>query len=169
LLLLSVWMWERFPIGRPKVLGYKPYEDHDNPLRLPTWAYKWDVVSEFSSDPIAAYKTYTNEFDLITAEQVKFSILLPFSMTGSNIFRSHFFATFQVDWEPYGRGRDFGYARTFELNPACLADQCLWQMRCPLICFWAVEHHMPQRVMRQFGLFQVNPPDWKDTDKLLHG
>ena len=55
--------------------GYKPYEDHDNPLRLPTWAYKWDVVSEFSSDPIAAYKTYTNEFDLITAEQVNFSIL----------------------------------------------------------------------------------------------
>jgi hypothetical protein len=40
-------------------------------LRLPTWAYDWDVPSEFSSDPEAAYLSYTNEFDNLTPEQVK--------------------------------------------------------------------------------------------------
>ena len=159
-------MWE-FSIGQPRVLEYNPYEDHGNPLRLPTWAYKWDVVSEFSSDPVAAYMTYINEFDMITAEQVQIPILLPFCMSVD--ICSHFFATLQVEWEPYGRGNHLGNAIEFVLNPKCLEERCLWQMRCPLICMWAVEHHMPQRVMRQFGLFQVNPPDWKDTDKLLHG
>ncbi|KAK1609688.1 hypothetical protein QYE76_033361 [Lolium multiflorum] len=28
--------------------------------------------------------------------------------------------------------------------------------------------HMPQRVMRQFGLYQECPPMWQDTDKALH-
>ncbi|KAK1653620.1 hypothetical protein QYE76_071425 [Lolium multiflorum] len=41
-------------------------------------------------------------------------------------------------------------------------------MRCPLICMWLVEHHQPQRVMRQFGLYQECPPMWQDTDKALH-
>nr|XP_045083685.1 uncharacterized protein LOC109768166 [Aegilops tauschii subsp. strangulata] len=41
-------------------------------------------------------------------------------------------------------------------------------MRCPLICNWAVELHLPHRVFRQFGLFQPHPPEWEDTDKLLH-
>ncbi|XP_048552856.1 uncharacterized protein LOC125533142 [Triticum urartu] len=41
-------------------------------------------------------------------------------------------------------------------------------MRCPLICNWAVEFHLPHRVCRQFGLFQPHPPEWVDTDKALH-
>ena len=38
LLLLSVWMWERFPVGRAKVGNYKPWNDHGNALQRPTWA-----------------------------------------------------------------------------------------------------------------------------------
>jgi hypothetical protein len=34
----------------------------------------------------------------------------------------------------------------------CSADEDLYMMRCPLICFCAVEHHLPHRVARQFGL-----------------
>jgi hypothetical protein len=38
------------------------------------WAYKWDVVSKFSSDPIEAYQTYTNEFYNLTPKQLKITI-----------------------------------------------------------------------------------------------
>jgi hypothetical protein len=74
LLLLSVWSWERFPVGRPKLLPQKDYENYNNPYRLPTWAYQWDVHSEFTSDPQLAYQEYTNEFDNLVPEQVKISI-----------------------------------------------------------------------------------------------
>ena len=70
LVLLSVWMWERFSVGRPKVSQWQPWDDHGNPLRRPTWAYKWDVVSEFTGDPKPEYVRYTNEFDALTPEQV---------------------------------------------------------------------------------------------------
>ncbi|KAE8796364.1 hypothetical protein D1007_28659 [Hordeum vulgare] len=69
MLLLSVWSWERLPVGRPKAAMWKPWDDHGNPVRLPTWAYKWDVVSEVASDVNLLYKQYTNEMDSLTAEQ----------------------------------------------------------------------------------------------------
>ena len=71
MLLLSVWSWEHFPVGRPKEVSYLPWDDYDhNDLRLPTWAYKWDVVSEAHSDIKFMYKQYTNEFDMLTTDQV---------------------------------------------------------------------------------------------------
>uniref|UniRef100_A0ACD5YVI7 Uncharacterized protein n=1 Tax=Avena sativa TaxID=4498 RepID=A0ACD5YVI7_AVESA len=70
LLLLSVWSWERFSIGRPRLLSLNPYIDNGNDYLLPTWAYKWDVVSEPPTDPLEAYKRYTNEFDTITMDQI---------------------------------------------------------------------------------------------------
>ena len=77
-------------------------------------------------------------------------------------------AMFQVEWEPYGAKDRLGDAGEFTLNPMCLRDRHLWLMRCPLICNWAVELHMPHRVFRQFGLFQGHPPEWEDTYKALH-
>jgi hypothetical protein len=64
----------------------KDYEDYDNPYRLPTWAYQWDVHSEFTSDPQLAYQAYTNEFDNFVPEQVKISIpsLSRFRFVGSS-------------------------------------------------------------------------------------
>ncbi|KAE8770115.1 mutator protein [Hordeum vulgare] len=73
-----------------------------------------------------------------------------------------------VEWEPYGVGPNFGDAHTFELNPLCVQERHLWLMRCPLICNWAVEFHLPHRVMHQFGYFQPHPPEWVDTDTQLH-
>ncbi|XBI34967.1 hypothetical protein VPH35_120714 [Triticum aestivum] len=40
LLALSIWSWERLPVGRPKTMKYEDWNDKDNPLRLPTWAHK---------------------------------------------------------------------------------------------------------------------------------
>uniref|UniRef100_A0A453TCE1 Aminotransferase-like plant mobile domain-containing protein n=1 Tax=Aegilops tauschii subsp. strangulata TaxID=200361 RepID=A0A453TCE1_AEGTS len=143
LVLLSVWMWEHFSVGRPKVMRYDAWDDHDNPLRKPTWAYKWDKVSEFNGDQKRMYIDYTNEFDALTAEQ--------------------------VTWQPYGPQDNFTSIPDFQLNPKCTEESHLWQMRCPLICLYAVERHLPQRVMTQFGLFQDTPPEWKDTNIVLHG
>jgi hypothetical protein len=35
---------------------------------------------------------------------------------------------------------------------------CSWNCRVWMIHFWMVENHYPDRVMRQFGLFQQVPP-----------
>ncbi|KAE8811877.1 mutator protein [Hordeum vulgare] len=142
MLLLSVWSWERLPVGRPKSSKWNTEDDHGNPVRLPTWAYKWDLVSKVASEVNLLYKQYTNEMDSLTPEQ--------------------------VEWQPYGAGPNFGDAHTFELNPLCLQEKHLWLMRCPLICNWAIEFHLPHRVMHQFGLFQPHPPEWMDTDTQLH-
>ncbi|KAE8807458.1 serine/threonine-protein phosphatase 7 [Hordeum vulgare] len=69
---------------------FKTWDDHDNPILLPTWAYKWDVVSKMTSDVNIMYRQYTNEMDLLAAEQ--------------------------VELEPYGSGDHFGDAVTFQLN-----------------------------------------------------
>ncbi|KAE8794418.1 mutator protein [Hordeum vulgare] len=142
MLLLSVWSWERLPVGRPKSSQWNTWDDHGNSVWQPTWAYKWDLVSEVASEVNQLYKQYTNEMDSLTPEQ--------------------------VEWEPYGVGQNFGDAHTFDLNPLCLQERHLWLMRCPLICNWAVEFHLPHPVMRQFGYFQPHPPEWVDTDTQLH-
>lgn len=143
MLLLSVWSWDRITVGRPKEVSYENWAEYGGHcLRRPTWAYKYDVVSEAHGDVDALYIRYTNELDALTPEQ--------------------------VTWEPYGSGDRFGYTPAFVLNPKCTEERNLWLMRCPLICHWAVEYHMPQRVMRQFGLFQTHPPEYKYTDRELH-
>ncbi|XP_024314612.1 protein MAIN-LIKE 1-like [Brachypodium distachyon] len=115
LLLLSVWSWERFPVGRPKTLAFNDWDDHEDPLRRPTWAYKWDRTRDNWNNSKLLYKQYTNEFDTLTPEQ--------------------------VEWQPYGSGDDFGVPFDYELNPKCLEERHLWLMRCPMICLWAVELH----------------------------
>ncbi|KAM0024532.1 putative protein-serine/threonine phosphatase [Helianthus debilis subsp. tardiflorus] len=57
-------------------------------------------------------------------------------------------ATF--NWRPYDDilGR---------LPDICRSGMAIWQSCCPLLCYAVVEHHYPQRVMRQFGMFQYIP------------
>ena len=89
ILLLSVWSWDRIPVGRPREVGYLPWGEYGgNPLRRATWAYKYDVVSEAHSDVDNMYRQYTNEFDALTPEQV--SICL-------HITRPNCFGLFRID------------------------------------------------------------------------
>lgn len=71
LLLLSVWSWDRIPVGRPKDVTYEDWAEYEgHPLRRPTWAYKYDVVPEAHGDVDDLYLRYTNELDALTPEQV---------------------------------------------------------------------------------------------------
>ncbi|CAN6336643.1 unnamed protein product [Urochloa humidicola] len=54
------------------------------------------------------------------------------------------------------------------LSSMCFADEDLYRMTCPLICFYAVEYHLPQRVARQFGLRQEWPVPPFSTSVELH-
>lgn len=72
MLLLSVWSWERLPVGRPVQYNKRPWDAHENVFREPTWAYFWDNVAEMTNDPAIMYRHYTEELDTITPEQVNF-------------------------------------------------------------------------------------------------
>ncbi|KAE8779192.1 hypothetical protein D1007_47800 [Hordeum vulgare] len=68
----------------------------------------------------------------------------------------------QVNWRPYT------VLRQFPLSNMCLRDQHLWRVRCPMICFYAVEWHLPHRVSKQFRVQQRTPPDYVETSVKLH-
>nr|POE69348.1 serine/threonine-protein phosphatase 7 long form like [Quercus suber] len=65
-----------------------------------------------------------------------------------------------VVWEPYQD--DLAH-----LPPFCVAGRDVWTTKVPLVCFWLVEKHTPDRVLRQFGMIQEIPP-YVDTDDALH-
>ena len=48
-----------------------------------------------------------------------------------------------------------------------IEESNVWRSRVPLICFWLVEFHLPNCVLRQFGLKQEQPED-ADTNHNLH-
>nr|POF20896.1 serine/threonine-protein phosphatase 7 long form like [Quercus suber] len=66
----------------------------------------------------------------------------------------------QVVWEPYQD--DLAH-----LPPFCVAGRDVWMAKVPLVCFWLVEKHTPDRVLRQFGMVQEIPL-YVDIDDALH-
>lgn len=58
--------------------------------------------------------------------------------------------------------------RQFPLSNMCFRDQHLWRVHCPMICFFAVEWHLPHRVSKQFGVQQRTPPEYVETSVVLH-
>jgi len=74
----------------------------------------------------------------------------PHGTAGVSYFRSQLqkLREDMVDWKPYEEKFSVLPLRVHQDMPYCLA-------RVPLIHFWIVEHHYPDRVMRQFGLRQT--------------
>ena len=55
------------------------------------------------------------------------------------------------------------------VTPHCLTDNALWMIRSTLLFVWMVEPYNPERVMRQFGLYQdVPPPPPRRVDEETH-
>ncbi|KAE8772119.1 hypothetical protein D1007_55924 [Hordeum vulgare] len=154
---------DRVPTGAPFTwiaanFAHCPEDANDEVLQTYAHVYMWYVISR----TIFADGTGKNApwmwLKALTVFDNKFS-------WGSAAL-AYFYR--RVEWQPYGAGPNFGDAHTFELNPICLQEKHLWLMHCPLICNWAVEFHLAQRVMHQFGLFQPHPSEWVDTDTQLH-
>lgn len=49
-------------------------------------------------------------------------------------------------WEPYSTDILDG------LHAYCLAGRHIWRYRGPIMCFFIVENHVPDRVARHFGM-----------------
>ncbi|XP_078182372.1 serine/threonine-protein phosphatase 7 long form homolog [Carex rostrata] len=73
----------------------------------------------------------------------------------------------QVSWAPYHE------LYTEGRMPEIVADDHeMWLYRGPLVCFWIVEHHYPDRVLRQFRyptLIPADPNVLRSVIMSLHG
>ncbi|CAN6356848.1 unnamed protein product, partial [Urochloa humidicola] len=136
--LLQIWMWSRLPVGRPRVMAPRQWQPVGVEQLAPTVAYLWDNVSSPYAITTRAYVDYSNELDALSPST--------------------------VTWQPYREAE----VLALPLNNICIRDQDIWRMTCPLICFYAVEIHLPHRVARQFGLQQSWPPEEISTSIDLH-
>ncbi|CAL5079069.1 unnamed protein product [Urochloa decumbens] len=104
-----------------------------------TVGYLWHNILNVHGNPGRRYLDYSNALDCLSHRP--------------------------VTWRPYNRGE----VENMHLAPICRRDEEYWRSVCPLICFYIVEHHLPCRVMSQFGCLQSYPPEHYDTNKELHG
>ena len=74
----------------------------------------------------------------------------------------------QVVWEPYEEVQAQQLALSNECFNECFANEDMYTMTCPLICFYAVKYHLAHRVARQFGLRQDWPVPPFSTSVELH-
>ncbi|TVU51646.1 hypothetical protein EJB05_03086, partial [Eragrostis curvula] len=140
--LLQLWMWSRLPVRRPRVRAPQPWTPEGVPEQLPTAAYVWEHVGAPYTETERAYVEFSNELDALTPSC--------------------------VNWWPYCHDDVAAVENGLGLNLLCRRDAALWTMRSPLICFYAVEYHLPIRVMRQFGRQQPFPPDIKKVTDFAH-
>ncbi|KAE8790348.1 hypothetical protein D1007_35304 [Hordeum vulgare] len=136
---LQVWMWERIPVGRNFSLA--PEEP---------WKYPFDGDEE-------RYPTITH-----TWANVQWTSIAAMGRYKAYISELDMLTYEQVNWRPYT------VLRQYPLSNMCLRDQHLWRVRCPMICFYAVEWHLPHRVSKQFGVQHRTPPDYVETSVKLH-
>ncbi|RWR73152.1 protein MAIN-LIKE 2 [Cinnamomum micranthum f. kanehirae] len=113
------------------------------------WAYSRMAIGR----PIRRRGDWTNDLEF------------PLLLTWHNRLRSHHFQTrveearrqldiMEVDafnWLPY---QDYENISDYIDD----GDVPLFRSNTALICFWVVERHCPERVMKQFGLQQIVPP-----------
>jgi len=73
-----------------------------------------------------------------------------------------------IDWFPYRAFYRGSLLSRLTLDPE---QRRLWYYRGPVVCFWIVEYHYPDRVSRQFGL-DAFIPDYplmgKDDTEKFH-
>jgi hypothetical protein len=69
---------------------------------------------------------------------------------------------------PYKSPEIMALQESHRLNSMCLRDKMLWTAQCPLIFYYAVEHHLPSRVIWKFGREQPIHPPCPSTSVELH-
>lgn len=137
-LLLQLWSWERFPMGRPRTrrncevprLGVGDLE------RRPPLGQRWSFYREYAGHITCRFlESYRKEINDLNDGK--------------------------VIWLPYED-------KMHLLPPICSENPSLWRTTAPLIHFWIVEVYNPGRVSRQFNCYQAVPPSLGDTMDGLH-
>ena len=64
----------------------------------------------------------------------------------------------EVTWNPWTQDQLKLVFDARHFTPSMLTDSAFWLTRCNLLFLWCVEPYNPERVMRQFGLYQEIPP-----------
>ncbi|RLN13030.1 hypothetical protein C2845_PM09G18490 [Panicum miliaceum] len=67
--LLQIWIWERFPVGRPYRGPIEAWPHADAESR-PTVAFCWKNVGAVRGDPLRRYMHYMDDLDCITQNQI---------------------------------------------------------------------------------------------------
>ncbi|XBI01870.1 hypothetical protein VPH35_130541 [Triticum aestivum] len=74
-----------------------------------------------------------------------------------------------VTWNPWTQEHVQMVFNIRPITPGMLTDSAIWLTHCYLLFMWCVEPYNPERVMRQFGLYQeIPPPFLRCTDEETH-
>ncbi|XP_043693424.1 serine/threonine-protein phosphatase 7 long form homolog isoform X2 [Telopea speciosissima] len=172
LTLLQLWAWERLRIGFP---------NKREPQTPPGGASTTDIGSLGASEiavqsPTDVAMQSQTDASLLVADEQSAALAdplgcrwnVPMSHTESpktvlRYYRSQLdhLMDDQVIWQPYAP------EILAALPEICRSDQDVWRTIAPLICFDIVEWHLPQRVLRQFGLQNMIPENM-NIDQGLH-
>ncbi|CAM0883096.1 unnamed protein product [Alopecurus aequalis] len=82
MVLLSVWSWEHFAIGRPVPDTSTQWDEEGDPDRMPTWILRWYNVSRDWGKARSLYLDYTNQFDLLHTGMIT---PVPYTDTGMDL------------------------------------------------------------------------------------
>jgi hypothetical protein len=129
--LLQHWCWSRLPTGRPRARhNWTPNWRDPDAHRCPAFGEKWCYLHDYH---------------------------VGHHRSGVSYFRNELqkLEDYMVTWEPY-RGMLAEVPNALPLR--VYEESGVWLARVPLVHFWIIEHHYPDRVMRQFGFSQVIPP-----------
>ncbi|XBH85464.1 hypothetical protein VPH35_073377 [Triticum aestivum] len=130
---LQLWSWEYLPVGRPRIVQpAHPYDFSEGGSA--TMATRWTKARKCWSPDIAknCYPMYHQQFEILDEAE--------------------------VTWNPWTQDQ---LQMVFDARPftlGMLSDSAFWLTRCNLLFLWYVEPYNPERVMRQFGLYQEIPP-----------
>jgi len=161
-LLLQLWSYERFPVGRPE-MNFEPYvqlsADHDDVDR-PTMGSLWCLRRVRNIVCFTYCYMRAQMYDLL----VNFFFIVQPSWVGVQTRKSYHDFVGQFDalvdtdvrWTPYTAADIYARAPS-GLSSLCLRDHEYWMTRKPILYDIHVEEYHVDRVMRQFGLYQQTP------------
>ena len=130
---LQLWSWEYLPVGRPRIVQpIYPYDFGEGASA--TMATRWTKARKRWSPDIAknCYPMYHQQFEILDEAE--------------------------VTWNPWTQDQLKMVFDARHFTPGMLTDSAFWLTRCNLLFLWCVEPYNPERVMRQFGLYQEIPP-----------
>uniref|UniRef100_A0A3Q7IUH8 Aminotransferase-like plant mobile domain-containing protein n=1 Tax=Solanum lycopersicum TaxID=4081 RepID=A0A3Q7IUH8_SOLLC len=139
-----------------RLLGFIPRPQDFNRSSLKIWA--WERVTVLRPQVIAQRDIENNFLACLPRGPRATRWFAHFSWTGTTkhvlkVFRDALdsMTEDQFIWEPY-------LDDLIESRPDyCQIERDIWRVRAPIFCWDIVEVHLPDRVMRQFGLKQTIP------------